>query len=143
MAFEKTTLNNQAQVTVKVGEINLGTCVTKTGGQITASETKFRPGGLLPELAFAGPTSVENVTIQRVWDQEMRSKFHDLASLVGRANVTVTYQPLDADENPAANSGPPHIYTGKLIRVTPPDADANADDVSLLEIEVSTHGTIG
>lgn len=133
-------LQSNSSVTVMVGSTNLGTFSVKTGGQVEAQDTKHRPGGMLPEISLGGVVSVENVTVRKLYDTEMRSLFHQLASQVGKASATVSYQPLDADGNP---SGRPTVYRGKLTRLMPPDADAGSNDAALLELEISTDGSIG
>jgi hypothetical protein len=132
-------LTSNTRVTAQVGTINLGVCAFKSGGQIEADDVKYRPGSMEPQQSLGGPVSVENVTIRRMFDPEMRGVFHALASLCGKASMTVTSQPLDADGNP---EGDPQVYRGILIRVTPPSSDANANDAAELELEMSSHGSI-
>jgi hypothetical protein len=130
---------SQTRVTAVIGGINLGVCAFKGGGQVEAEETKYRPGSMQPQQSLGGPVSVENVTIRRLFDPQLRSLFHTLTNMVGKADCTVTSQPLDADGNP---SGDPQIYRGVLNRVTPPESNSNANDAAELELEISTHGSI-
>jgi hypothetical protein len=132
-------LTSNTRVTAQVGSISLGVCAFKSGGQVEADETKYRPGGMQPQASLGGPVSVENVTIRRLFDPAMRGLFHTLAGLAGKASMTVTSQPLDADGNP---QGAPQVYRGILTRVTPPASDANANDAAELELEMSSHGSI-
>lgn len=133
-------ITSQTRVTAVVGTINLGVCAFKSGGQTEAEETKYRPGSMQPQQSLGGPISVENVTVRKLFDPEMRGLFHTLTALCGKASMTVTSQPLDADGNP---SGRPQVYRGILNRVTPPESNSNANDAAELEIEMSTHGSIG
>jgi hypothetical protein len=132
-------ITSQTRVTASVGTINLGLCSFKGGGQTEAEETKYRKGSMQPQESLGGPTSVENVTIRKLFDPEMRGLFHALSAMVGKATMTVTSQPLDADGNP---QGRPQVYSGILNRVTPPESNANANDAAELELECSTHGNI-
>lgn len=130
---------SQTRVTAVVGGINLGVCAFKSGGQIEADETKYRPGSMQPQASLGGPVAIENVTIRRLFDPAMRGLFHTLANMVGKADATVTSQPLDADGNP---EGRPQVYRGILTRCTPPESNSNANDAAELELEISTHGSI-
>lgn len=132
-------LVSNTRVTAQVGGISLGVCAFKGGGQIEAEETKYRPGSMLPQTSLGGPIAVENVTIRRLFDPEMRGLFHTLAAMCGKASMAITSQPLDADGNP---EGRPQTYTGILTRVTPPDSNSNAADAAELELEMSAHGSI-
>jgi len=132
-------LTSNTRVTAQVGTISLGVCAFKDGGQVEADETKYRPGSMQPQTSLGGPVSVENVTIRRLFDPAMRGLFHQLAAMCGKASMTVTSQPLDADGNP---EGDPQIYRGILTRVKPPASDANATDAAELELEMSSHGSI-
>jgi hypothetical protein len=132
---------DQRRVTVSVAGFAAGVFDTKTGGAIDSEELKHRSGGMGPQKARGGPITVENVTLTREVDQAewalMREHF---LRGVGKADVTVTDQPLDVDGNAF---GQPLVYTGKLKRVMPPEHDANAADLAELEIEISTDGTVG
>ena len=65
--------------------------------------------------------------------------YKKLDTMVGRARVVITQQPLDADMIPF---GDPIVRTGTLIRVTPPAHDANSASTAMLELEVSTAGSV-
>lgn len=132
-------LEQNSTVTVNIAGASYGTWTTKSGGQVEAEDTKFKPGGMQPEISLGGVASVENVTISKLYDATMRSKFHTLAALVGKATMSVAYQPLDADGNP---SGRAIVYSGRLIRVTPPDSDASSNDAAMIEVEMSSAGSI-
>src|SRR5215207_3438373 len=131
-------LVSNTRVTAQVGSINLGVCAFKDGGQIEADETKYRKGSMEPEESLGGPVSVENVTIRKLFDPQMRSLFHALAAGTGKVGMTVTSQPLDADGNP---EGRAQVYRGILTRVTPPTSDSNSTDAAEMELEMSSHGT--
>lgn len=132
-------LELNAAVTVAVGSSGLGTWTTKSGGQVEADDVKFRPGGMQPQVALGGPVSVENVTVSRMYDATLQGQIHSLMSQVGLSDMTIAHQPLDAQGNPV---GKAIIYRGKLNRVTPPDVDANGNDVAMVELEMSAHGSI-
>src|SRR6059036_351117 len=113
---------------------------TCSGGAVTAADTKHRPGGALNEVSFGGPRTVENVTVSRCRgpgrDNDLSKR---LMGVVGWAKAQVSKQPLDAQMVP---SGAPTTWTGTLIRVTPPAHDANSASTAMLELEVSTAGSV-
>lgn len=112
----------------------------KDGGAVTAQDTKYRPGGMSPEVSLGGPVSVENVTLTRMYDPVAdKALVKTLAGLVGRARVAVTQTDLDQYGAPLGN---PYTYSGTLIRITPPAADSMSNAAAMLEAEISTDGRI-
>jgi hypothetical protein len=92
------------------------------------------------EVALGGPASTENVTVGRVFDIYMQTKYKRLRSRVGLATMFVSHQPLDNNARP---SGPSEVYSGILNRVTTPDADDNAAEVAMIELELSSNQVVG
>lgn len=132
-------LLSNTSVTVTVDGRKLGIFAFKSGGQTEADDTKFRPGSMQPEISLGGPVSVENVTVRKLWDAELRGLTNWLRTRVGKGGMTVIVQPLDQDGVP---QGPSETYTGVLIRCTPPEADANVNDAAQLELEMSSNGSV-
>ena len=119
----------------------LGVWDKKAGGAPTAQDTKYRPGGMAPEVSLGGPVSVDNVTLTRMYDPvAQKALLKTLMGLVGRARIAVTQTDLDQFGAPL---GSPFTYSGTLIKVTPPDADSMSNSASLIEIEISTDGRVG
>lgn len=132
---------DQHLTTVAVDGTDLGVFDTFSGGNVDSEETKYRAGGLQPEVALGGSVTVENVTVGRLYQLDRDHNIsHWLMSRAGKGRVTITRQPLDVDGNVF---GRPHVYTGILKAVTTPDQDSNSSDPSVLELEVSTNGTVG
>lgn len=132
---------DQHSITVSVDDRDLGVWDKRSGGAVDSEETKYRPGGLASTISLGGSVTVDNVTLQRLYDLGRDHALMPwLRSRVGKGQVTVTDQPLDVDGNAF---GRPDVYTGVLKRVTPPDADSESSDAALVEIEVSTSGTVG
>src|SRR6059058_3319890 len=131
-----------AQLTPGGAATGIGTFDTHSGGERSATDTKHRPGGSADEISYGGPASRGNVTLSRVFDAVKgdTALYKKLDSMVGRARVVITQQPLDADMIPF---GDPIVRTGTLIRVTGPATDSNATGVTMLELEVSTSGGLG
>lgn len=127
--------------TVSIDGTPLGVWDTLSGGDVGSEETKYKPGGMQPEVSLGGTTSVENVTLGRLMSREDWDFMHRLmSSRVGKAPCTVARQPLDVDGNPF---GRPMVYQGVLQNVTPGDSDSNSSDAQVWEITVSTEGSIG
>lgn len=126
---------DQYNVTVSIDELTLGTFDKLTGGMIDSSETKYKPGGMAPEISLGGSKTVENVTVTRLYKFDRdHPLIGTLVSKVGKGNTTITKQPLDVDGNVF---GAPMIYRGVLKSVTPPDHDSMGSDPGLLALEVS------
>ena len=126
--------------TVTIDGTPMGVWDTFGGGDVDSEETKYRPGGMQPQVSLGGSTSVNNVTLARLLNKEDWPTMHALmSSRVGKADVTVSRQPLDADGNPF---GRPLVYTGKLQNVNPGDTDSNSADAQTWTIVVSTEGNV-
>lgn len=127
---------DQYNVTVRVGGIDLGTFDTMTGGEADSEETKHRPGNMGRQKAYGGPQTVENVVVSRVYeldrDEPLMSR---LLPLRGRSDMTVVKMSLDVDGNPW---GTPWVYTGKFKRVGPTEPDSESTDVGMFELELSS-----
>lgn len=127
--------------TVTIDGRPLGVWDTLSGGDVDAEETKYRPGGMQPQVSLGGTTTVNNVSLGRLLGRQDWDFMHNLmANRVGKARVTVARQPLDVDGNPF---GRPLVYRGTLQNVTPGDTDSNSSDAQVWEITVSTEGSIG
>lgn len=130
-----------AQTAVGGPMVSLGTFERRSGGAVSATDVKFRPGGSPTETSLGGSRTTENVTISRVFDLDRDNELlKRLASVVGQAKVTVSQQPMTADYVPR---GTPTIWSGILIKATPPEADSGGNATSMMELEVSTSGSIG
>mgnify|MGYP000981747695 CR=1 FL=1 len=134
---------DQYNVTVRIEGLanpNLGTFDTFSGGEVDSEETKYRPGGMAAQVSLGGSKSVGNVTVSRLYDL---SRDHPivaaLIALAGRANMTVTKQPLNVD---GSASGAPLVYTGKLKAVTPPDHNSESSDAAMIELEMSSASVV-
>lgn len=136
-----TSREDQYAVTVTVGGVSLGTFDMLSGGEIDSEETKFRPGGMGSEVALGGPVTVSNVTVSRIYslDADHSVNLSTLKAGVGKADVTISKQPLDVDGNAYGN---PVVYRGKLKNVKLPDHDSQSNDPGMLELEVSTDATV-
>ena len=127
--------------TVTIDGQPFGIWDSTTGGDVTATEKKYRPGGMAPEITLGGVASVTNLKLSKLVTREDWDRMHNLmATRVGKAPMTVARQPLDADGNPY---GRPLVYTGTLLIVNPGDNDSNNIDAQVWEITCSTEMNIG
>lgn len=124
---------------VTVDGRDLGFFDKGSGGEVDSEETKYKPAGL-PHISLGGSTAVGNVTLQRLYQLGRDDLIESwLMSRAGRGQVTLSKQRLDRDSNP---SGKPTVYTGVLKTVTPPDTDSESSSAAMLELEVSSSGTV-
>lgn len=126
---------NKARVSVAVGNVDLGSFRTQEGGQVAGESLKTRPGGGEEEIVLSSTRSYDNVTVTKLYDGTMKAKRLWLAGKVNKADMVVSVQPLDADDNPSGD--PPDVYRGKLIRFTTPQRDSNANEEALCELEMA------
>lgn len=133
--------SDQWSNTVTVDNTPLGLWDTLSGGDVESEETKYRPGGMVPQVSLGGSVTVNNVTLGRLLSRSDWDFMHALmANRIGKAKVVIARQPLDADANPF---GRPIVYRGVLMSVNPGDTDSNSSDAQVWEITVSTEGSIG
>lgn len=131
---------DQHLTTVVVDGEKLGVFDKVTGPEVDSSETKYKPGGMADEIVLGGSRTVGNVVVTRLY---VLDRDHELARRLvpkaGRAPMSVSRQPLDPDGLPF---GTPVVTSGKLKRVKFPDLDSEAQGAALLELEMSTSGTV-
>lgn len=132
---------DQYRVTVTIDGENTGVWDKVTGFESDSSETKYKPGGLGPEVPLGGTVSVSNGNVSRLYDlnRDHQNVKRWLAK-VGKADIIVNKQPLTVD---GVVFGDPLVYTGKLKMVSPPEVDSESSDAALLEIEVSSAAIVG
>lgn len=111
-----------------------------SGGNIDSSETKYKPGGMVPQISLGGSVEVSNVTVERLY---VLSRDHALVptlkAAVGKGVVVVTKQPLDVN---GVKFGAPIVYSGKFKQLTLPEPDSESTNAATMQIEVSTVGMV-
>lgn len=133
---------DQYSISVKIDNTLLGIFDKLTGGSIDSEETKYKPGGMSPQISLGGSTTVENVVVSRLFDLDRDLPFiPTLKSRVGKGEVTVSVQTLDIDGN---IKGEPRVYSGKLKTLKFPEPDSEATtSAAMLELTVSSAGSVG
>lgn len=103
---------------------DLGAYDKWSGGAVTATITKYRPGGMGPEITYPSLSIQGDVTISRVFVTERdQAVVAALKPLAGLSYGTVTLQPLDASGNVL---GPPTTFRGRLSSVAPGTVDSTS-----------------
>jgi hypothetical protein len=125
--------------TVTIDGRPLGVWDTLDGGESDSEETKYKPGGMQPEISLGGSRSIGNLTLSRLMARSDWDYMRNLMNKTGRSKCIVSRQPLDSDGNPW---GRPLTYRGVLKAVMPGGADSNSSDALTWEIEISTEGSV-
>lgn len=125
---------NKARVTFALDGVDIGAAMTKSGGQVSGELLKIRPAGGDAEIPLSSIKSYDDVVVSILYTDEIRAKRLWIDSRVNKAEMVVSEQPLDADDNAY---GTPDVYRGLLTRFTPPDRDANANTEAPAEFAMS------
>jgi len=59
--------SRQYQVTVTIDGVDYGVWDTFSGGEVASEEVKYRPGGMAAQVSLGGSTTVENITVSRLY----------------------------------------------------------------------------
>jgi hypothetical protein len=117
------------QFLVKVEGVT-GFWSTKTGGNVTADNTKVYDGGNLKPDIITNPPTAEDVTVTRPYDPDRDDiVLRNLLQLVGSWDTTVSVTPCDASLVAIA---PPRVYSNaRLTGVQDPEVDASSGDAAM------------
>lgn len=122
-------------VSVVVDGVQFGTFDTMDSGDTSSEDSKYSPGGMAKEINLITRRSHANVTVARYYDVlRDDNNLVWLKNRVGRAQGSVSVQPLNADGVPI---GGVTVYSGQLTRAKGPDVDSSSDDAAMLELEFS------
>lgn len=109
-----------------------------TGGELTASTTSYRPGGMGPPISLGGQKTAANITVSRLYRLARdHDKVQDLLDGVGRSKMIVTRQPLDIEGNAY---GKPIVWRGVLDGVKVPDVDSESSTAGIIELTMVVEG---
>lgn len=125
--------------TVTIDGRPMGVWDTLSGGDSDSEETKYKPGGMQPEISLGGSRSFGNLSLARLLGTADWEYMREMMNRTGQAKCIVSRQPLDGDGNPW---GRPMTYRGILKAVMPGDTDSNSSDAQTWEIEISTEGSV-
>lgn len=133
---------DQAAVYVAVGGVPLdkGVWTSMDGGDMQATDTKTRPGGMGDEISLGGPRTRTDCTVTRQYtDDVLHPLFPLLESRCGSAGMLVSWTPLDGDGNPTGAKT--HGISGVLKEVMKTKVDANGTEAVFLTLVMSCHST--
>lgn len=109
-----------------------------TGGAVDSEETKYKPGGMQPQISLGGSVTTDNVVVSRLFRQDRDlDVVNTLKGRVGKGDVVVKKQQLNVDGEPVGGA---LTYKGKLKRIGFPEPDSESSSAGLFEIEVSVAG---
>lgn len=112
-----------------------------SGGDVTATVNKHRPGGMGPELTYMSLPSYSDVVLTKVYETQVdHDKVADLHLLVGRGLVSVTLQALDDEGNPWTSSqagAGARVYQGRLTAVKDGGTDSMSNAARMYEIDIA------
>lgn len=85
------------------------------------------------EVKLGGKRSRAEMTLRKLYREQVHQVFRQLDAAGGRADVVVTKSPTDDD---GVSWGTPIVRTGKLGNVKEPDSDKGSSDGGEIEITV-------
>lgn len=129
---------NQYEVTLRVDGTDYGVYDSFSGGGTDSEESKYRPGGMQPQVSLGGSQTTDNIVIGRLFRGDRDAlQVKQLTARCGKGQCVVVKQLLTVDGDAVAE---PLTYTGTLKRCTPPDHDSESDDPGRLELEITPDG---
>lgn len=122
-------------VSLNVNGVDYGVFDKFSGGDVTSSPVKNRPGGMGDEITYTALPVYSDIVITKVYEtQKDHARVGLLKTLVGRAVATVTLQPLDDSGIPW---GSPTVFNGRLAAVKTGQTDSNSNSPRMVEIDLA------
>lgn len=119
------------QVHLQLDGIDYGYWAEKEGGGVETEDATYDDWD--GQVQLGGKRSRGEITLRKLYRENVHNVFRNLDSRAGRGAVVVTQSPIDDD---GVSWGDPIVMTGKLGNVAPPDVDKGSSDGGLLEITV-------
>jgi hypothetical protein len=126
------------EVRVEVAGRDLGVWDKQSGGETDSEESTYKRGGIRGQVSLGGSQTVGNVTVQRLYEEDVHDVYHWLAEQAGEASVIVSRIPLVKGRA----FGRPLVWTGTLKSVTPPDVDSEGNGAALISLEMTCNGGV-
>lgn len=101
------------------------------GGDAEAQNVNTRPGGMQPAVELGGPVNRTDVTVKRLYSDQMHALLYQLDALTGKASMWASYTPLDANGNPMGDT---ITITGILKQTMRPNYEANTVGAQFLTL---------
>jgi hypothetical protein len=128
---------DQATVTVRgPGNRDLGIWDKQSGGAGDSDEVFSRPGATKTRRSHGGPTTVENLTLQKEAQDLSDDDARFLLAQRGQGSEFVATRWRTGNNLVAV--GRPLVWRGTLKTVTPPDYDSESNNVAYWQIVISS-----
>ena len=108
---------------------------TYSGGDLTATDAKTRPGAMGKEVSCGGPPTRSDITCTVQWSDVVLASFNDLEATVGKGAAKVSVNWLD--KNGVAIPGALFAKTGTVKSVSDAKYDHNGNAIGMLTLVVS------
>jgi hypothetical protein len=128
--------DDQADVRVQLdGSPLFGPWATYTGGDLTSTDAKTRPGGMGHEVTLGGESTRNDATLTIQWSDDVLAQFKRLENRNGKGDIVITANWLSPEAVGLANGQ--YGRSGKLKGCSDPNYDHNGNVVGFLTIVVS------
>jgi hypothetical protein len=125
----------QCRVTVTVDGVSLGSqWEDRTGGESTSTPQRHFLGGMGPEIILSAKTSLSDVVVTKIQDDELRARKKWLRTRVGPGLIVIAGQWTD-DEGNAVDD--PEVWSGRLTYFKGPDVKAQSDAPAMVELHAA------
>lgn len=133
--------SNQWRITLNVANVTLDTVSwdKASGGEITADNQTYNPGGMAPQVVAGGLRKRGPITVERVWSDSLIKKFVALDGAAGIQKATVSLTPLHADRSVVTT---PITYTGVVESVTRPQSDSSSSTLETMTVVITLNESI-
>lgn len=131
--------SSKMQFLTKVDGID-GYWAAFSGGEISSDTNKVRDGGVLKPDVLAGPPETDDLTLTRPYDAARdQPMINELKKRVGVWRTTISKTPTAPDLT--VLNVPADVYSDALlIKVKPPESDANSGDAAEVELTFAVGG---
>ena len=127
---------DQADIRLTVNGVVCGdTWATYSGGALTASDSKTRPGGLGKEVSLGGPASRGDVTLTIQMSDVVAGWHKTLESIVGGGTAKASVAYINPDRTPIP--GATFSRTGTVKEASLPDVNFDSGDAGMYQVVLS------
>jgi hypothetical protein len=128
--------DSQADITVQLdGTPLFGPWATYSGGDLTSTDAKTRPGGMGDEVSNGGLATRNDATLTIQWSDTVLAQYKHIQTRVGKGDVLISANWLDGE----GYSFPDSSYgnSGKLKGCSHPNYDHQGNVVGMFTIVCS------
>lgn len=124
-------------VHLRIDGVDYGYWAVKEGGGIETEDSTYDDWD--GEVQLGGKRSRNEITLRKLYREQVHAVYRTLDALAGRGNVTLTSSPTGDD---GISWGDPIINTGKLGNVSPPDVDKSSSDGGEIELTIRPNAAL-